>query len=338
MSRTNRSLFWRSSRSLAAWSVAALSVLGCTRPVVPEHVRGRVAYGVVNPAGTWVRVEPDGTTSALELTVPEGRHQLFGVRWTGQGGTLGGEAFVDGDTVYVARHSGSSANDVCLYLFERRGGVVDAIWGSARGIAPLAYEQAHLAAAREGDWNGVYAEWGNNRGGVYQDRLIIGRTLEGDPRIHRLHWTQPNHGWYRGSAFEFGDRLVGVRLPGVLVHQSSSIVGNYVVTRRSTEVGQGAYWVLGAYRVEGDALVGIEATVGDPRLNEVRWTRASAGGAAPVAAPPASEPVPAEAVPEPVPAEPAPTEPASDAALPEEPSPSLEGSELESAPPPADEE
>lgn len=183
---------------LSSCFLAALTALGCTRPVVPEHVRGRVAYGEVNPAGTWVQVAEDGSTSTIELTVPEGRHQLFGVRWSGQGGRLDGEAFVDGDTVYATRHSGSAANDLCLYLYERRGGVVEAIWGSARGAAPVAYEQAHLAASREGDWNGVYAEWGNNMGGVYQDRLIIGRALQGDPRIHRLHWTQSNNGWYRG--------------------------------------------------------------------------------------------------------------------------------------------
>jgi hypothetical protein len=310
---------------LSCCFLAALTALGCTRPVVPEHVRGRVAYGDVNPAGTWVQVAEDGSTSTIELTVPEGRHQLFGVRWSGQGGGLNGEAFVDGDTVYATRHSGSAANDLCLYLYERRGGVVEAIWGSARGVAPVAYEQAHLAASREGDWNGVYAEWGNNMGGVYQDRLIIGRALQGDPRIHRLHWTQTNNGWYRGTAFEFGERLVGVRLPGVLVRQSSSIVGNYVLTQRSTEVGRGVHWVLGAYRLEGDALVGVEATAGDPTLKDVRWTRASAGGVpGPVAAPqatpalaPTIEPAPVELAP--VPAEPTPSEPESVEAAPAAP-------------------
>lgn len=303
---------WMKRLACALAVIAIGSSFGCSREVVPGHVRSRVAYTELDPSGTWVREGGAGET--LTFTRPEGRHQFFTVRWQdASGSSLVGEALVDGTSVYATRHSGSHANDLCLYLYSRRpDGVLEALWGSHRGIAPLAYEEAHPAREPSG-WDGVYAEWGNNRGGRYHDRLIIGRAIDGTAGLHRLHWTQSNHGWYRGMAFEFEDRLVGVRLPGVLVHTSSWTAGAYTVTQRQTEVGRGVLWYLGAYRLEGDALVGAEASNAQQGLAEVRWVRPSAGGEiAPVqsleAAPPADvAPVPQNGETE-APAEAAPTE------------------------------
>lgn len=266
-------------RLLCALLVFSLSVsLGCSREVVPAHVRARVAYTELDPSGTWVR--EDRPDESLSFIRPEGRRQLFTVEYRGAAGTLTGEALVEGTVVYATRHTGSHANDLCLYRYRRSAqGKLEALWGSHRGIAEIAYEEAHPAREVSG-WDGAYAEWGNNQGGRYHDRLIIGRAIDGTPGLHRLHWTQSNHGWYRGMAFEFGDELVGVRLPGVLVHTSSWTAGAYTFTQRRTEVGRGVLWYLGAYRLEGDALVGTEASNLEPGLVRVRWVRPSAGGEA----------------------------------------------------------
>ncbi|MCZ7685954.1 MAG: hypothetical protein M5U28_47235 [Sandaracinaceae bacterium] len=140
-------------------------------------------------------------------------------------------------------------------------------------------------------------------GGRYQDRLIIGRSLDGAEGVHRLHWTQPSGGWYRGMAFELGERLVGVRLPGVLVRQTSYDVGAYRVTTRHSEVGRDVLWYVGAYRLEGDALAGVELSnsnegascgaSGQRCLVPVRWVRAGTPIEAP--APPPVEAPPVEA-------------------------------------------
>lgn len=292
-----------------ALAACALSWIGCARPVVPEHVRARVAYRELNPSGTWVRA--DGSGATLTFTPPVANHQLFGVAYAEGNFSLQGEALVDGTSVYATRHTGVNANDLCIYLYDRRaGGGVEALWGSARGIAPIAYEQGSPTRTPEG-WDGVYAEWGNNMGGRYQDRLIIGRSLDGAEGVHRLHWTQPSGGWYRGMAFELGERLVGVRLPGVLVRQTSYDVGAYRVTTRHSEVGRDVLWYVGAYRLEGDALAGVELSnsnegascgaSGQRCLVPVRWVRAGTPIEAP--APPPVEAPPVEAPPVEPPAE-----------------------------------
>src|SRR5690606_10839502 len=141
---------WMKRLACALGAIAIGSSFGCTRDVVPAHVRSRVAYTELDPSGTWVREGGNGET--LSFSRPGGRHQFFGAEWRNAAGdTLRGEALVEGTSVYATRHTGSHPNDLCLYLYSRRpDGTVEAVWGSRDAAAPVAYEEARPAREPSG--------------------------------------------------------------------------------------------------------------------------------------------------------------------------------------------